>query len=206
MNIKITKTYLLLIFILFFKIGNATHIVGGELNYKELNDYAQVSMHAHRNNWVFRDKNLGGPVLKYIINVYDRKSIYRHLPLDVRKEDVAIAIWGKKDNPRLSHDKVKKAIDLYEYLQYDPLIDQYNAMINKSKEKVRIYTEMKIDEGNMDRVNKYEASMQKSTEGLKKLQERIQGNEDDLEIMGGGSNSLSFVEERLIKYRSQTGN
>ena len=36
MNIKITKTYLLLIFILFFKIGNATHIVGGEIYYDNL--------------------------------------------------------------------------------------------------------------------------------------------------------------------------
>ena len=49
MNIKITKTYLLLIFILFFKIGNATHIVGGEIYYDNLggNNY-KIHMKVYR--------------------------------------------------------------------------------------------------------------------------------------------------------------
>lgn len=152
---------------------------------------------------VYNDKNLGGPVLKYIVNVYDRKSIYRHLPLDIRKEDVCIAIFGKKTNPRLTHDKVLAAIELYEYVQYDTLVDQYNAMINKSKKKIEIYNKMEVTETNMASMNKIESDMQKSTEGLEKLRERIQNQEEEREILGNGVGNLSFIEERLIKFQQQ---
>jgi hypothetical protein len=152
---------------------------------------------------VYNDKNLGGSVLKYIVNVYDRKSIYRHLPLDVRKEDVCIAVFGKKTHPRLTHEKVIAAIDLYEYVQYDTLVDQYNSMVNKSKEKMMVYNQIKVTEENMAKMNKMESDMQKSTEGLEKLRERIQDQEEEREILGNGVGNLSYIEERLIKYQQQ---
>lgn len=152
---------------------------------------------------VFKDKNLGGPVVKYIVNVYDRKSIYRHLPYDVRKEDVCEAIFGKKTNPRLSSEKVLKAIDLYKYVQYDPNIDQYQSMVNKSKAKVNIYNAVVVTEDNFTKTNKMEADMQKSTEGLEKLKLVIASQEEERDIMGSNVNNLSFIEERLLKRKEE---
>jgi uncharacterized protein YeaO (DUF488 family) len=152
---------------------------------------------------VLNDKNLGGPVIRYIINVYDRKSIYRHFPIDIRKEEVCMAIWGKKENPRLSHELVQKAIGLYEYVQYDPLIEQYNAMVAKNKKIIEVFNTIQVTEANISQVNKWSAEMQKSTEGLEKLRERIQAEEEEREIMGGGSDSLSYIEERLIRRQKE---
>ncbi|MCK5015523.1 MAG: hypothetical protein KAS32_00465 [Candidatus Peribacteraceae bacterium] len=148
---------------------------------------------------VYKDKNLGSKMLRYIVNVYDNNSIYRHLPLDVRKEDVSLSIWDKKEHPRAKHPKVKAAIELYQYVQYDPLKDQYDAMINKNKEKIRVYNKMDITNNNFGDIIDFETKMQKSTEGLEKLRERIQAQEEERQIMGNTSGDLSFIEEMILK-------
>ena len=152
---------------------------------------------------VYKDKNLGSKMLKYIVNVYDRKSIYYYLALDVRKEEVCDAIWGKKTHPRINSPKVLRAIELYEYVQYDPLIDQYQSMVNKNKQKINIYNLMEVTEKNIGHMNEIEAKMQKSTEGLEKLRERIKQQEEEREILGSASDSLSFIEERLQQRQRQ---
>jgi hypothetical protein len=148
---------------------------------------------------VYNDKNLGGPAIKYLVNVYDRKSIFRLLPLDVRKEDVCFSIWGKKENSRLNSPVMLKAIELYTYVQYDPLEDEYHSIVNKSKQKMKVYNAMVITEDNISKVNKMESEIQKSTEGLEKLRERIQTNQEERQVMGNGVGEFSYIEEKLIQ-------
>lgn len=148
---------------------------------------------------VYKDKNLGGPAIKYLVNVYDRKSIYRHLPLDVRKEDVCFSVWGKKENSRLNSEVMLKAIELYKYVQYDPLEDQYHSIVNKAMQKMKVYNSMVITEDNISKVNKMEAEIQKSTEGLEKLRERIQAQQEERQVMGNGVGDFSYIEEKLIQ-------
>ena len=152
---------------------------------------------------VYNDKNLGGKMLLYIVCVYDRKSPYRHLPYEVRKEDVALRFFGDKHHSRCHHPKVQKAIDIYKYIQYDPLIEQYNALVNKNAEKLKVYSLMVVTEGNLESINKNEALMQKSTEGLGKLKDAINSEEEEHKIMGREGTNLSFIEERMNSYRSR---
>ena len=154
---------------------------------------------------VLSDKNLGSNMMKYIINVYDRKSIYRMTPFDLRVEEVCLSIWGENTHPRLKAPKMLKAIELYQHMMYDPLIAQYDAMVNKSQKKVEIYNLMDVTESNFRTINSMETEMQKSTEGLEKLKERIKIEEDEREIMGSGTNDLSYIEEKLLK-RKQHNN
>jgi hypothetical protein len=155
---------------------------------------------------VYKEKHMGSKMLQYIVNMYDYNSIYRHLAFDVRQEEVCEAIWGKKTNPRLKHELVQKAIALYEYVQYDPLKDQYQAMVTKNKRKVEIYNLMEVDEKNFSTINDYETKMQKSTEGLEKLKERIEAQDEEREIMGNHAGNLSYVEEMLLKRQRENAN
>ena len=155
---------------------------------------------------VYKDKHMGSKMLQYIVNMYDYSSIYRHLAFDVRQEEVCMAIWGKETHPRIKHEKVQKAIALYEYVQYDPLKDQYQAMVTKNKRKVEIYNMMEVHEKNFSTINDYEAKMQKSTEGLERLKERIESQDEEREIMGNHSGNLSYVEEMLLKRQREQSN
>lgn len=152
---------------------------------------------------VYTDKNLGGKVLLYIVSVYDKFSPYRHIPYEVRKEDVCESLFGKKKHSRLKNEKVLKAIEIYKYIQYDPLVDQYQAMVNKNKEKIQVYNLMEVTKSNIGGMNEIESKMQKSTEGLEKLKVRITAEEEENKIMGRDGTHLSFIEERMKQYRAR---
>lgn len=152
---------------------------------------------------VYQDKNLGGNMILYIVCVYDRKSPYRHLPYEVRKEDVSESLFGDRNYSRCRHPKVLKAIEIYKYLQYDPLREEYDALVNKHQEKLKIYNAMVVDDKNFDRFNRNESLMQKSTENLEKLKDRIDAEEEQAKIMGRDGTSLSFIEERMNQYRKR---
>jgi SMC interacting uncharacterized protein involved in chromosome segregation len=62
---------------------------------------------------------------------------------------------------------------------------------------------MEVTEKNIGHMNEIEAKMQKSTEGLEKLRERIKQQEEEREILGSASDSLSFIEERLQQRQRQ---
>ena len=152
---------------------------------------------------VFSDKNLGGKMLLYIISVYDKQSPYRHLPYEVRKDDVSKSLFGKKKHSRLKNPKVQKAIEIYKYIQYDPIVDQYQSMVNKNKEKINVYNLMEVTKANIGDMNDIEAKMQKSTDGLEKLKIRITKEEEENKIMGRDGTNLSFIEERMNQYRAR---
>jgi len=152
---------------------------------------------------VYKDKNLGSKMILYIVSVYDDKTPYRHLPYEIRREDVSRKLFGKKYNSRCKHPLVIKAIEVYKFIQYDPLKEEYNSIVNKHKEKLEIYDAMRVTEANFDRFNKNEALMAKSSESLEKLKERINAEEEENKIMGQDSGNLSFIEERLAILRKQ---
>jgi len=154
-------------------------------------------------NDVFNDKNLGGPMIKWIINVYDYNSPFKHLPLDVRKEDMTEMIFGKKKYSRCNHPKVKKAVELYKYVQYNPLREQYDSLVNKNKQKLEIFDLIEVTEKNIQELNNVESKMMASGEKLEALKKRLKVEEEENKMMGTGDSELSFIEERLIKHRKE---
>lgn len=152
---------------------------------------------------VYNDKNLGGKMILYIVSVYDNNSPYRHLPYEVRKEDVSESLFGKKNYHRCNHEITKAAIEIYKYIQYDPLKEQYQALVNKNEEKLKVYNSIPVTKENLQEFNDIEAKMQKSTEGLDKLKIRINAEEEENKIMGRDGTNLSFIEERINQYRNR---
>ena len=150
---------------------------------------------------VYKDKNLGSKMLLYIVSVYDKRSPYRHLPYEVRKEDVEKSLFGDKKNSRCSHPKVQAAIELYKYIQYDPLVEQYNAIVNKGKEKLNIYKGIVVTKDNIQELNITETKMQASLKSLEDLKVRINAEEEENKIMGRDGTNLSFIEERIKQFR-----
>lgn len=154
-------------------------------------------------NEVYKDKNLGGTMIKWIINVYDHKSPFRHLPLEVRKEDMAEKFFGKKKYSRCNHPKVKKAVELYEYCQYNPLRHEYDSLVNKHAEKIEVYNKIEVTDKNLKGLSEIEAKMMASGQELEKLKKRLVADEEENKMMGNDTANLSFIEERLIKFRKE---
>lgn len=151
---------------------------------------------------VYNDKNLGGTMIKWIVCVYDKMSPFRHLPIEVRKEDMTEKFFGTKEHSRCHHPKVQKAIDLYNYVQYDPLQDQYDALVQKNKEKIKIFNLIEVTDKNLMEMNNIEEKMLKSGEKLRKLKDDLKLQDEENQMMGSDA-ELSFIEERLIKYKQE---
>jgi len=151
---------------------------------------------------VYKDPNLGGTMIKWIICVYDYNGPLRHLPFDVRKEDATLKFFGKKNYSRCTNEKVLKAVELYKYVQYDPIRDQYEALVQKNKEKIRVFELIEVTDANLNEMNVIEEKMLKSGEKLRALKKELDSHEEEKKMMGEGA-ELSFIEERLIKYRKE---
>lgn len=152
---------------------------------------------------ILKDKNLGSSMMMWIINVYDYNSPYRYLPLEVRQEDMAEKFFGKKNHPRLGHAKVKKAIKLYEYVQYDEIRHQYEVMKSKHHQRLKEYEKMTIDKENLITSMNMDDKMLAAGEKLAKLKDRLKEHEEEKEMMGEGNSDISFIEEQLVKYREE---
>jgi len=145
---------------------------------------------------VYKDKNMGSNMVKWIVGVYDYKSPYRRLPLEERKSRVSYMVFSKDSNPKENNQLVLDAIEEYIKLQYDPLIDEYNAMCDKSYEMTKVYREMKPTAQNIEELNKLQTEMgkaAKSREEIKKL--ILKDQESEAKISGTGSEDFSIFEQ-----------
>jgi len=145
---------------------------------------------------VYKDKNMGSNMVKWIVGVYDYKSPYRRLPLEERKSRVSYTVFSKESNPKENNPLVLEAIEEYVKLQYDPLIDEYNAMCDKSYEMTKVYRDMKPTAQNIEELNKLQTEMgkaAKSREEIKKL--ILKDQESEAKISGTGSEDFSIFEQ-----------
>jgi len=149
---------------------------------------------------VYKDKHMGSNMVKWIVSVYDYKSPYRRLPLDERKTRVSQLIFEKLKNTKEDTKKVSEAIEEYEKLQYDPLIDQYNTMGEQIYKMNKVYKNMTPTEDNLEDMNKIQEQMGKAAVARDKIKDLIlKDQESELKISGTGSEDFSlFEEEELI--------
>lgn len=145
---------------------------------------------------VYKNKHMGSNMVKWIVSVYDHKSPYRRLPLDERKSRVSYVYWEKSKNPKENDKLVKDAIGEYIKLQYDPLIDEYNAMCEQSFKMTQVYREMTPTKDNLEDLNKMQDQMGKAAIARDKIKALIlKDQESETKISGTGSEDFSLFEE-----------
>lgn len=145
---------------------------------------------------VYKDKHMGSKMVKWIVSVYDYKSPYRRLPEEERIAKATYIIFGSKTSSKIKSQKVKDAIDEYIKLQYDPLIDQYNAMCEQAFKMTVVYKGIKPTAENLEDLNKLQEQMQKAATSRDKIKELIKKDEEsEGKIAGTGSDDFSIFEE-----------
>lgn len=145
---------------------------------------------------VYKDRKMGSKMIKWIVSIYDYKSPYRRLPLDERKSRVSYSIFNKEKNPKENDDLVLEAIEEYIKLQYDPLIDQYNAMCEKAYEIANVFRGMTPTKDNIEDLNGLMKKMQEAATSRDKIKELIlKDMESETKISGTGSEDFSIFEQ-----------
>lgn len=145
---------------------------------------------------VYKTNGMGSKMVKWIVAMYDNESPYRKLPEEERKRTVCFAIFNKEKHPKLNHKKVKDAISEYRKLNFDPLIDQYQAMVEKSYALTKIYREIEPSRENFDVVNDYQVKMEKAAQSRDRIKKLIlEDQNSQSKIFGTEADSLSFLEQ-----------
>lgn len=145
---------------------------------------------------VYKHKRMGSKMVRYIISMYDYKSPYRRLPQEARNKEVTYNVFGSHSNSFIDNDIVKEAILEYDRLQFDPDIDQYNAMVEMAGKVTIAFNAMKPTVANVSDINKMSKEMFSAAEAREKMKKLIlKGQEDEVKIHGSTLNDLSLIEE-----------
>ena len=104
--------------------------------------------------------------------------------------------WEKNKNPKQKDQLVINAIEEYIKLQYDPLIDEYNSMCDKSYEMTKMYRGITPTESNLEDLNKLQEQMGKAAISRDKIKALIlKDQESEAKISGTGSEDFSVFED-----------
>ena len=147
---------------------------------------------------VYKDKRMGSKMVKYIVSVYDYKSPYRRLPLDERRSRVTYNLFEKTKPIDESKELIAEAIDEYIKLQFDPLIDEYNAMCEQSYKMTKVFLGIQPTAENLEDLNKLQTEMGKAAKSRDAHKDLIKKDaESDTKIQGTGSEDFSILEQEL---------
>ena len=111
---------------------------------------------------VYKHKRMGSKMVKWIVAVYDYKSPFRRFPEDERKIQVSFSIYEKNTNSLANDELVIEAIEEYIKFQYDPLIDEYNSMLEQSYKMTKVYRAIEPTVANLEELNKLQELMGKA--------------------------------------------
>jgi len=149
---------------------------------------------------VYKNKNMGSNMVRYIVWMYDYKSLYRQLPIDQRRKRVLRSIWDKEPSKYINADLVKEAIDEYNSFQYDPDLEAYQVMLEKSHEINTVYKGLTVTADNIEDINVLQEKMAKAAQSRINMLEIIKKTtESDKKIYGkkGTNKTFSRAEQKL---------
>jgi hypothetical protein len=145
---------------------------------------------------VYKKKGMGSKMVRWIVMVDDYKSPYRKKPLDERIELVTNIVFGKPKYKACEDILVLSAREEYLKMQYDPLIDQYNAMSDQIYKITRVYKNIKPTEENLDDLNNIQIQMGKASKARDDIKTLIiKDQESEVKIQGAGTEDFSMFEE-----------
>ena len=144
---------------------------------------------------VYKDKYGGSKMVRWIISMDDYKSPFRRLPEEERSERLTMNIFGKRTLKKTTEKLVTEARHEYKMLQFDPMVDQYNAMSEQMFLMTQVFKSMKPSKDNLADLNDMQVKMQKAAEAREKLKTMIIKDQDsDSKIKGTGSDDFSIFE------------
>ncbi len=145
---------------------------------------------------VYKKKGMGSNMVRWIVMVDDYKSPYRKLPLDEREVLVTNIVFGK-DKYKTCQDKmVQDARMEYSRMQYDPLVDQYNAMSDQIYKMTKVYKTIIPTQENLEEINGIQIQMGKASKARDDIKTLIiKDQESEVKIQGAGAEDFSMFEE-----------
>ena len=147
---------------------------------------------------VYKKKGMGSNMVKWIVMVGDYKSPYRKLPLEERESLATSIVFGKSKYKTCEDDLVKDARKEYMKTQYDPLIDQYNAMSEQIFKTTQVYKSITPTKENLADLNKIQIEMGKAAKSRDDIKTLIvKDQESEIKIQGAGSEDFSMFEDRM---------
>lgn len=154
---------------------------------------------------VYKHGHMGSKMVKWIVMVCDNQSPYRHLPLQLRKEEACFKVFEKRTHSYCERAIVKDAIDEYNGLQYDPLIEDFKVLrdtsygLNKAlrqlQKELSEETDKKMQNIITDEILKMQDKIGKSVIQRNKIKEMIiQEQKDGFNIQGVDEDDFSLFE------------
>jgi hypothetical protein len=145
---------------------------------------------------VYKKKGMGSDMVRWIVMVDDYKSPYRKKPLDERTELVTNIVYGKPKNKLCEDELVVAAREEYARMQYDPLIDQYNAMSDQIYKMTKVYKTIVPTKENLEEINNIQIQMGKASKARDDIKTLIiKDQESEVKIQGAGTEDFSMFEE-----------
>ncbi len=145
---------------------------------------------------VYKDKYGGSSMVRWIVSMDDYKSPFRRLPEEEREERLTFQIFEKKSTKKTKSKLVLEAREEYKMLQFDPMIDQYNAMSEQMFLMTKVFKSMTPTKDNLTELNDIQLKMQKAAEAREKLKEMIlKDQESESKIQGTDSSKFSIFEQ-----------
>lgn len=150
---------------------------------------------------VYKKKGMGSKMVRWIVMVDDYKSPYRKKPLDEREELVTEIVFGKKTYKTCEDPLVIAAREEYAKMQYDPLVDQYNAMSDQIYKMTKVYKSIVPTKENLEDINNISIQMGKASKARDDVKTLIiKDQESEVKIQGAGVDNFSmFEEEQMYK-------
>tara|TARA_R110002072_G_scaffold1582_3_gene13160 strand:- start:547 stop:1092 length:546 start_codon:yes stop_codon:yes gene_type:complete len=152
---------------------------------------------------VYKKKGMGSKMVRWIVMVDDYKSPYRKKPLDERIELVTNIVFGKPKYKSCEDKLVLIARSEYSKMQYDPLIDQYNAMSDQIYKTTKVYKNIVPTAENLEDLNNIQIQMGKASKARDDIKTLIiKDQESEVKIQGAGTEDFSMFEEEQ-RYKGQ---
>jgi hypothetical protein len=118
------------------------------------------------------------------------------LPEEERISRVTYAYFGKDSTSKIKREEVQEAIKEYIGLQYDPLIDQFNAMSDQMFNMTKVYKGITPTADNLEDLNKLQTEMGKAAKSREAIKELIiKDQESESKIAGTTSENFSLFEQ-----------
>ncbi len=147
---------------------------------------------------IYKNKRMGSNMVRWIVCMSDYKSPFRRLPEAERVRTVTYNIFNSYKNKLCEDDIVLEAITEYRKLQYDPLIDQYNAMSEQMYKVTQVYRSIEPTQKNLEELNDIAIKMEKAALARDKIKLLIlKDQETDSKIQGTSSENFSMLETKL---------
>lgn len=147
---------------------------------------------------VYKHKRMGSDMVRWIVSIADYKSPYRRLPEQERVRTVTYNIFSKYKHSWCESDLVLDAMSEYRKLQYDPLIDQYNAMSEQMYNVTHVYKSIVPTKENLEELNDIAIKMEKAAASRDKIKALIlKDQESESKIAGTSFENFSVLEQSL---------